>query len=153
MVWDCVWGVRWGGSRHETRSPVCLLVPGYLAQRKQSDFSFLNFLWTHSHKLAHGFLKSVCNCPPCSHIRHKNPYVFQESGWSLLYVFSSLLPALSYVWQDSAPGVPGSPFLPAEQTLLLGHHSLSFPSLPFWWHEISFDLDCHWWPLPSSSPR
>lgn len=131
-------GVRWGGSRHETRPSVCLLVPiepGYLAQRKQPDFSFLNFLWTHSRKLAHGFLKSVCNCQPCSHVRHKNPDVFQGSGWSLLYVFFLPTPCpLLCLTRLGLSGVPGFPFLPAEQTLLLGHHSLSFTS--FLWPQL-----------------
>lgn len=153
MVWDCVWGVRWRWSRHEKRSPVCLLVPGCLAQRKQSDFSFLNFLWTHSHELAHGFLKSVCNCQPCSHIRHKSHMYFRKVAGLFCMCFPPLLPALSYVWQDS--GCARSSPLPlsscrADSSAGPSLTQLHLSALLVTWHFLWTQLPLM--ALPSSSP-
>lgn len=121
-------------------------------------FPFLNSVWTHSYKLAHGFLKSVCNCQSCSHIRHKTPSVFRESCWSLLCPF--LLPILCSLLFDETPGLcrgcAGSPLsLHSRFSWWAVPHS-GFTSLSFWGHRIAkFPLTptpCLWWLIPSSSP-
>lgn len=149
MEGDCVCRE---GEQAWVESGVSLLAPpepGDLAQRKQADFSFLNSVWTHSYKLAHGFLKSVCNCQLCSNIRHETPSVFQESRRSLQCLF--FLPTLCSLLSDETPGCVGGPLVPFSLCLAGSPDGPSFPQASLPCSSGYMKLTNFFWPPPPAS--
>lgn len=106
--------------------------PNQKAWHRESNQDFP--LWTlfepTPYKPAHGFLKSVCNCQPCSHVRHKNPSAFRTAIGLLCIWFLSSTLALSCAGGDAKD-------LSLCRVDSPNGSSFMWASLPLWWHGIS----------------